>query len=209
MGIENMSDEELNAALLAEINPETQIAEDDSTTTSQYEETSQEEETQEDSAEEEVEEQQPQDIKPKKSNVAKILSEKNYWKQKAKELESKVWDSRETDLEYINATAAKVASEMYAENKFFDENPEAYEVIDILKWEDYSGLDLDRAWKLYQVENNPEWYQIKQNKANAKKYDTTSYSNPKLKVEKPVKDLSLEELKQRLALELKAGKVTI
>ena len=212
MGIENMSEEELNAALLAEINPEDNTAEFDSTI-NEEEVSYDEEETEENSAEEEdiIEEVvEPVKDKPKnKNNVAKILSEKNKLAQRVKELESMVWTDRDTDLEYINATATKVALDIIEERDFFKENPEAIEVKDILKWEDYAWLGLDRAWKLYQVENNPESFQIKQNKANAKKYDTSGYSSPKLKTSKPTSELSLDDLRNRLTQEWKAGKVTI
>ena len=211
--IENMSDAELNAALLAEMQ-EDNTAEIDSTINDD-EETSQDEETletltadKEDITEELVEPKKEE--KPKnKSNVAKILSEKNKLAQRVKELESMVWDNRETDLEYINTTAAKVALEMIEERDFFKENPEAIELKDILKWPDYAWLDLERAWKLYQVENNPEALIIQQNKINSKKINTTAYVQPKLKTSKPVNELSLDELKFRLWEELKAGRVNI
>jgi hypothetical protein len=93
MGIENMSEEELNAALLAEINPEDNTAEFDSTI-NEEEVSYDEEETEENSAEEEdiIEEVvEPVKDKPKnKNNVAKILSEKNKLAQRVKELESMV-----------------------------------------------------------------------------------------------------------------------
>ena len=211
--IENMSDAELNAALLAEMQ-EDNTAEIDSTI-NDNEETSQDEETletltadKEDITEELVEPKKEE--KPKnKSNVAKILSEKNKLAQRVKELESMVWDNRETDLEYINTTAAKVALEMIEERDFFKENPEAIELKDVLKWPDYAWLDLERAWKLYQVENNPEALIIQQNKINSKKINTTAYVQPKLKTSKPVNELSLDELKFRLWEELKAGRVNI
>ena len=211
--IENMSDAELNAALLAEMQ-EDNTAEIDSTINDD-EETSQDEETletltadKEDITEELVEPKKEE--KPKnKSNVAKILSEKNKLAQRVKELESMVWDNRETDLEYINTTAAKVALEMIEERDFFKENPEAIELKDVLKWPDYAWLDLERAWKLYQVENNPEALIIQQNKINSKKINTTAYVQPKLKTSKPVNELSLDELKFRLWEELKAGRVNI
>ena len=211
--IENMSDAELNAALLAEMQ-EDNTAEIDSTINDD-EETSQDEEVletltadKEDITEELVEPKKEE--KPKnKSNVAKILSEKNKLAQRVKELESMVWDNRETDLEYINTTAAKVALEMIEERDFFKENPEAIELKDILKWPDYAWLDLERAWKLYQVENNPEALIIQQNKINSKKINTTAYVQPKLKTSKPVNELSLDELKFRLWEELKAGRVNI
>jgi hypothetical protein len=92
MGIENMSEEELNAALLAEINPEDNTAEFDSTINEEV--SYDEEETEENSAEEEditEEVVEPVKDKPKnKSNVAKILSEKNKLAQRVKELESMV-----------------------------------------------------------------------------------------------------------------------
>ena len=211
--IENMSDAELNAALLAEMQ-EDNTAEINSTINDD-EETSQDEEVletltadKEDITEELVEPKKEE--KPKnKSNVAKILSEKNKLAQRVKELESMVWDNRETDLEYINTTAAKVALEMIEERDFFKENPEAIELKDILKWPDYAWLDLERAWKLYQVENNPEALIIQQNKINSKKINTTAYVQPKLKTSKPVNELSLDELKFRLWEELKAGRVNI
>lgn len=210
--IDNMSPEELNQALLADINAEDNTAELDSTTND--DETSYEEETQEESADEETETNSEEEVEvkqdvKKKSNIKKVLSEKNYWKQKAKELEARSSEYREEDLDYINTTAAKVAWDIIEERDFFKENPDAIEVKDILKSEEYAGLELERAWKLYQLEHNPEELQIKTNKANAKKYNTTWYSSPKLKAEKPVNDLSLEELKARLAQELKAGRVNI
>ena len=92
--IENMSDAELNAALLAEMQ-EDNTAEIDSTINDD-EETSQDEEAletltadKEDITEELVEPKKEE--KPKnKSNVAKILSEKNKLAQRVKELESMV-----------------------------------------------------------------------------------------------------------------------
>lgn len=211
MGIENMSDEELNAALQAELNNEDNTAEFDSTINEEEVSYEQEETEENPTAEEEdvTEEVIEQEKPKKKSNVAKILSEKNKLAQRVKELEAMVGTDRSTDLEYINATAAKVAFDMIEERDFFKENPEAIDVKDILKSEEYAWLGLERAWKLYQVENNPESFQIKQNKANAKKYDTSGYSSPKLKTSKPTSDLSLDELRNRLTQEWKAGRVTI
>lgn len=211
--IENMSDAELNAALLAEMQ-EDNTAEIDSTInddeeTSQYEEVLETLTADKEDITEELVEPKKEEKPKNKSNVAKILSEKNKLAQRVKELESMVWDNRETDLEYINTTAAKVALEMIEERDFFKENPEAIELKDILKWPDYAWLDLERAWKLYQVENNPEALIIQQNKINSKKINTTAYVQPKLKTSKPVNELSLDELKFRLWEELKAGRVNI
>lgn len=207
--IEEMSSEELNAALLAEINEEDQTAELDSTTNDEETDTTEEVETEENSAEEEDVEEVVEQKPKKKNNIAKVLSEKNYWKQKAKELESRVGTDTETDIEYINTTATKIALEIIEERDFFKENPEAIEVKDILKGEDYAWLELERAWKLYQAEHNPWELVIKNNKLNAKKYDTSWYSSPKLKTSKSLNEMTTQELRSRLSEELKAGKVNI
>lgn len=102
-------------------------------------------------------------------------------------------------MEYINTIAEKAASELMYEKDFFNDFPDAIEHKQTLKEmaKDHN-LDLDRAYKLYLMENNPEELRIQENKKNAKKFSSPSYSASKLKSTPSASDLSTGELESKI-----------
>lgn len=94
MTIENMSKEELDAALLNDMNAAEDSA-DEGTNSEQegeLEENSQEEETESDDGgqEEEVEDSEPVEKLPKSKSIQKVLSERNELRKRIQELEAQV-----------------------------------------------------------------------------------------------------------------------
>ena len=101
----------------------------------------------------------------KKSNVAKILSERNEWKKEAMsakarlaELESNVGEDRSTDVSYIETLVEKKLAEKMESQDFFSRFPEAKDAKDELDAfrEENPSLSYDRAYKLYLAETNPQ-----------------------------------------------------
>lgn len=207
MTIENLSDEELNEALKSELSQTDEGINESENVEDETEQESQDEETETSKEETETEQEQP---KPKaKSNVPKLLQERNEMRRRIQELESQVWTDKDIDLEYINMKAQQIASETYYRNEFFKNTPWAYDVkdeIETLMQE--HNLDIDRAYKLYLIEQDPEELKILNNKKNAKKFDVSAYPNKQNRVEKPVAQMTSEELKKQLFADMKAGKVT-
>jgi hypothetical protein len=159
------------------------------------------EETQEET--EEITEEVPEP--KKKSNVAKILAEKNEYKREAMEakkrlaeLESKVGDSKETDVSYIDSIVDKKIAERLETQDFFSRNPDAREIkaeLDEFRAEN-PNLSYDRAYKFYLAETNPQALLDEQtkNKTNAKMYSTAGRASPSLRQEKAELTYSDDEL---------------
>jgi len=102
-------------------------------------------------------------------------------------------------MEYINTIAEKAASELMYEKDFFKDFPDAIELKQELKeMSKEHNLDLDRAYKLYLMENNPDELRIQENKKNAKKFSSPSYSASKLKSTPAPVDLSTGELESKI-----------
>lgn len=207
MTIDTLSDAELNEALKSELSQDegTNLSEQEVEVEAeeQDEETQTEDETAED--EQSVQTEQP---KKNKSNIAKILQERNELRKKVLELEEWVWNNKDTDLEYIKAVARQIASETNYQDKFYSQNEWAVEVkeeIEALMNE--HNLDIDRAYKLYLLDNDPQELRIQQNKSNSKKQDISAYPKQKLRVDKPVAEMTTDELKQELFKGLKSGAI--
>ena len=139
--------------------------------------------TSEESTEEES--QPEEEEKPKKkSNVAKILAEKNEYKRQAleakreaEELRSKLWESADTDISFFESKMKQMLAENNEKMSFFGANPWAYEVktdLDALI-EENPSLSYDRAWKFYLAETNPQALldEQTQNKLNSKVYSSS------------------------------------
>lgn len=202
MTIENMSKEELNEALLNDIAAEDSAYEGtNSEQEGELEENTQEEETetQDGGQEEEVEVSEPVEKLPKSKSIQKVLSERNELRKRIAELEAQVWTSREVDMEYINAIAKQAAVELRNEDNFFDEFPEAIELKQKLKeMTNVHNVDLNMAYNMYLMINNPDELRIQENKKNAKKFSSPSYSASKLKSTPSASDLSTGELESKI-----------
>lgn len=210
MDINEMSHDELHNALVAEISGETETADSEGTSEETEEETVETPET-EDSAEQEQEEEQAEEKKPK-SNVPKVLAERNALRKsvqeltdRLKDLEARAGESRETDLEFIKVQSQVVAQEVIATEKFFAANQLAEdnrEAIEELQKE--YNLPLDKAFNLYLAEQKPEELAIMTRK---EKKTAPTVSSTKLRVEKKPSELSSSELKNVLAELYKKGEV--
>lgn len=221
---DNLTEEESDALLRQEIfatedsnsesgtnDSETQVeAPEVQETEEQSEDTSTEETTEEESQEEAgVQTNAETEEKPKKkSNVAKILAEKNEYKRQAleataklKELEANLWQTYEKDAEYYKTLVKKEMAEEFEKQHFFIANPKAFEV----KWdldaliEENPSLSYDRAWKFYLAETNPAALldEQSQNKLNSKLYSSSGRvpSNARAtKVEYDYSDSEFEKL---------------
>jgi hypothetical protein len=198
MTIENMSKEELDQALLADINAEDNSQEGTNSKTEEELETPQEEPKPTDDGQKE--EAKPNDqALPKSKSVQKILSERNELRKRIKELEESVGTSRELDIEYVNAIAEKAASELMYEKEFFSEHPEAKEQkAKIKELAQEHNLDYDRAYKLLMLESDPDELRVQENKKNAKKLSTPSYSSDSLRAAPSAKDMSTKELESKI-----------
>lgn len=168
-------------------------------------ETTETETTEEESHEEaEATEEKPK----KKSNVAKILAEKNEYKRQAleakkeaEELRSKLWQNADTDVSFFESKMKQMLAENNEKMSFFSANPWAYEVktdLDALI-EENPSLSYDRAWKFYLAETNPQALldEQTQNKLNSKVY-SSSWRAPAnaraTKVEFDYSDAELDKL---------------
>ena len=168
-------------------------------------ETTETESTEEESHEEaEATEEKPK----KKSNVAKILAEKNEYKRQAleakkeaEELRSKLWQNADTDVSFFESKMKQMLAENNEKMSFFSANPWAYEVktdLDALI-EENPSLSYDRAWKFYLAETNPQALldEQTQNKLNSKVY-SSSWRAPAnaraTKVEFDYSDAELDKL---------------
>jgi hypothetical protein len=141
----------------------------------------------------------------KKSNVAKILAEKNEYKREAMEakkriaeLEGRVGDDKETDVSYIDSIVDRKIAERMETQDFFSRNPDAREIreeLDEFRAEN-PNLSYDRAYKFYLAETNPQALLDEQtkNKTNAKMYSTAGRASPSLRQEKAELTYSDDEL---------------
>lgn len=146
----------------------------------QSEEVDTEETTDEESQEVEQTEEKPK----KKSNVAKILAEKNEYKRQAleakamvEELRGKLGQDSETDVSFFESKMKQMLAENNEKQAFFATNPWAYEAksdLDALI-EENPSLSYDRAWKFYLAETNPQALldEQTQNKLNSKVYSSS------------------------------------
>lgn len=192
---DNLSEEESDALLRQEI-----FAEEDSNSDSgineseeQVEVQPEEEQSEEVDTEEATEEESQETIvdeKPKKkSNVAKILAEKNEYKRQAleakarlEELGSQLWQSTETDVEYFKTVVKQQMAEEREINHFFWKYPEAYDIktdLDALI-EENPKLSYERAYKHYLAETNPQALLDEQtrNKLNSSKTYSSAWRVP-------------------------------
>ena len=148
-------------------------------------EQSEEVDTEETTEEEFQEEAQATEEKPKKkSNVAKILAEKNEYKKQAleakamvEELRWKLGQDSETDVSFFESKMKQMLAENNEKMSFFGANPWAYEAksdLDALI-EENPSLSYDRAWKFYLAETNPQALldEQTQNKLNSKVYSSS------------------------------------
>lgn len=203
MTIENMSNEELKAALQEDIAAADAAYEGTySEQEGELEENTQETESevQDGGQEQEEEVSQPEEkVLPKTKSIQKVLSERNELRKRIAELEAQAGTSKEVDLEYINKVAERVAYDIIEEKDFFGNNPDAVELKDEIKTlAKEHNLDLDKAYKLYLLDNNPDELRVQANKQNAKKLSTPSYSASKLKATPKAAELSSAELAAQL-----------
>lgn len=209
--IDNMSNEELTQALQEDISAADEVGEGTySEQEGELEENTQEEESEEVDGDPQPKEESSEPPKKESKSIKKLLSERNEMRKRIQELESMAWTSKEVDIEYINKVAEKVASELIYEKDFFKENPDALEIKDDIKElaRDHN-LDLERAYKLYMLENNPEELRIQENKKSAKKLSSPSYSNSKLRAMPNPRELSSDELAWELKKMIQDGKFKI
>jgi hypothetical protein len=184
----NLTEQESDDLLRAEIFAQEDSNSDSGTNESQeqVEEATEEVETEEaETTEEESQEAEQAEEKPKKkSNVPKILAEKNEWKRKAMEaneriaeLEGNLWTDVKSDKEYFeNVVKSQISKEMETLT-FFTANPQAYEMkgdLDLLI-EENPKLSYERAYKHYLAETNPQALLDEQtkNKLNSKVYSSS------------------------------------
>lgn len=158
----------------------------------------------EETTEEEEQEATPEQPK-KKSNVAKILAEKNEYKrqaleakQEAEELRSRLWENADTDVSFFESKMKQMLAENNEKMWFFGANPWAYEAkadLDALI-EENPSLSYDRAWKFYLAETNPQALldEQTQNKLNSKVYSSSGRAPANARATKVEYDYSDAEL---------------
>lgn len=187
-------------------------------TNEQEEETTEETtEVESETSEAETTETAEEEVKPKKkSNIAKLLAEKNEYKneviearKRIEELESRVWDDKETDIEYLDAKMDKKIAERFEIQDFFARNPEAREFkeeLDEFRAEN-PNLSYDRAYKFYLAETNPQALLDEQtrNKLGSNTYSSVWRTPPSLRQSKNEFDYSDAELDNLI----KAGKIKL
>lgn len=139
--------------------------------------------------------------KPKKSNVPKLLSERNKfrnlyaesqkdaekWKKIA--LESKTEDGEETQ-DSLDARSRQITAEMIADARFYENNVDAIEHKE--KIEEYKAthnLDIERAYKLFLIEEKPDDLLAIARKQSSKKIVPPAVVNTKLRTEKSPQEL--------------------
>ena len=185
---EQESDDLLRQEIFAEedSNSESGINDSEEQVDNEIDSHNEEVDTSEETTEEESQEgAEATEEKPKKkSNVAKILSEKNEHKrnwlkaqERIKELESNLGTDTATDKEYFETVVKRQMSEEMEKLTFFTANPDAYSVktdLDALI-EENPKLSYDRAWKFYLAETNPQALLDEQtrNKLNSKVYSSS------------------------------------
>lgn len=194
---QELSEEESDALLRQEIfaqedsNSDSGINESEEQVEVQEEaqEQSEEVDTEESTEEESQETEQVEEKPKKKSNVAKILAEKNEYKRQAleakaeaEELRSRLWENADTDVSFFESKMKQMLAENNEKMSFFWANPQAYEVksdLDALI-EENPSLSYDRAWKFYLAETNPQALLDEQtrNKLNSSKTYSLAWRAP-------------------------------
>ena len=184
---EQESDDLLRQEIFAEedSNSESGINDSEEQVDNEIDSHNEEVDTSEETTEEESTEAEQAEEKPKKkSNVAKILAEKNEYKRQAleakreaEELRSKLWQSADTDVSFFESKMKQMLAENNEKMSFFGANPWAYEAksdLDALI-EENPSLSYDRAWKFYLAETNPQALLDEQtrNKLNSKVYSSS------------------------------------
>ena len=192
---DNLTEQESDDLLRAEIFAQEDSNSDSGTNESQeqVEEATEEVETEEaETTEEESQEEanaETEEKPKKKSNVPKILAEKNEWKRKAleaneriAELEGSLWTDVKSDKEYFeNVVKSQISKEMETLT-FFTANPQAFAVKEDLDLmiEENPKLSLERAYKFYLAETNPQALldEQTQNKLNSSKTYSSAWRAP-------------------------------
>ena len=186
---DNLSEEESDDLLRQEIFAQEDNSLDSGTNESNEQVDNENESHNEDvDSSEETTEQEEQEATPeqpkKKSNVAKILAEKNEYKrqaleakQEAEELRNRLWENADTDVSFFESKMKQMLAENNEKMSFFGANPWAYEAksdLDALI-EENPSLSYDRAWKFYLAETNPQALldEQTQNKLNSKVYSSS------------------------------------
>ena len=195
---QELSEEESDALLRQEIfaqedsNSDSGINESEEQVEVQEEaqEQSEEVDTEESTDEESHEEAKATDEKPKKkSNVAKILAEKNEYKRQAleakaeaEELRSRLWENADTDVSFFESKMKQMLAENNEKMSFFGANPKAYEIkgdLDLMI-EDNPKLSYEKAYIHYLAETNPQALLDEQtrNKLNSSKTYSLAWRAP-------------------------------
>lgn len=165
--------------------------------------------------EEEVQEETPEPPK-KKSNVAKILAEKNEYKRQAleakamvEELRGKLGQDSETDVSFFESKMKQMLAENNEKQWFFAKNQAAYEIKEDLDLmiEENPNLSYDRAYKFYLAETNPQALldEQTQNKLNSKVYSSSWRAPANARTTTVQYDYSDAELDKLI----KAGKIKL
>lgn len=166
----------------------------------------------EDAVTEDVKEEPPK----KKSNVAKILAEKNEYKREAMEAKKRVEELEERlsggevlTLKDLDSVVDKRIAEKMEVQDFFSRYPEAMEhkeELDAFR-EENPNLSYDRAYKFFLAETNPQALLDEQtnNKTRSNIYSTAGRTPPALRQEKKDFDYSDAELDSLI----KAGKIKL
>lgn len=210
---DNLTEKESDDLLRAEIFAQEDSNSDSGTNESeeQAEEVTEEVETEEtETTEEESQEAEQAEEKPKKkSNVPKILAEKNEWKRKAleakaeaEELRGKLWQDSDTDVSFFESKMKQMLAENNEKMSFFTQHPDAYAIKEDLDTliEENPNLSLDSAYKLYLAETNPQALLDEQtrNKLNSSKTYSPAWRAPSnaraTKTEFDYSDTEMEEL---------------
>ncbi len=206
------------AALRGEDAAESTTSETEEETVAEEAETpedSQAEEESQDSEAEEPDEDQPAPEKKGKSNVPKLLEQRNkarqeadFWKAKAKELSDAAGGFDETNVEFVHATAKQIAAEMIADSKFYDANPEALEFKESIDaYKSKHSLGTESAYRLFLIEEKPEDFAVLARKKEAKKSAPPAVSNSKLRAEPKPADMSAKDLEKELRSMLAKGEL--
>lgn len=194
---QELSEEESDALLRQEIfaqedsNSDSGINESEEQVEVQEEaqEQSEEVDTEESTEEESQETEQVEEKPKKKSNVAKILAEKNEYKRQAleakaeaEELRSRLWENADTDVSFFESKMKQMLAENNEKMSFFGANPKAYEIkgdLDLMI-EDNPKLSYEKAYIHYLAETNPQALLDEQtrNKLNSSKTYSLAWRAP-------------------------------
>ena len=157
---------------------------------------------------EEVEEVQLE--KKTKSNIPKLLHEKNEWKRKALESEARIAELEAdggTDKEYLQEIAKKAQAENMETYEFYRENPEAKAMKEDIEFiqSQYPNMSIDKAYRNHLMDTNPSMLLDKQTR-NKMSNSFAPVGNTAKSVQKsPALDYSMSELDGLIA----AGKIRL